>query len=134
MQSVRWIYITVRFINQKICEDALERNYEVNKHNDNSKLGLNVENKSLLWELNSLQPAPCFNVQGVKESKEDLWTSKETIKLKLTMNEWTISVDHRSETKSLYPDFVFREREMEHHEEVLFVFSTGISSKCLFLC
>ena len=47
------------------------------------------------------------------------------------MNEQPISVDHKSEIKSIYPDFVFKEREIQHHEEVILVFSTGISSKCL---
>ena len=37
------------------------------------------------------------------------WTSKGIIKLKRTINELPISVDHESEIKSLYPDFVFKE-------------------------
>ena len=33
------------------------------------------------------------------------------MKLKRTMNEQPISVDHKSEIKSIYPDFVFKERD-----------------------
>ena len=39
------------------------------------------------------------------------WTSKGIIKLKRTVNEWPILIDHESEIKSLYPDFVFKKRD-----------------------
>ena len=35
----------VRFVNQKFCKDALEKKFNVNKHIDNSRIGLNFENK-----------------------------------------------------------------------------------------
>ena len=49
----------------------------------------------------------------LKRAKEiyNCWTSKETIKLKRTMNEHPISVDRESEIESLYQYFAFKERD-----------------------
>ena len=73
-----------------------------------------------MWERYSLQPVPCLNVQylawmcrDLKRAKKmyNCSTSKEIVKLKRMVNEQPISVEHESEIKSLYPNFVFKERD-----------------------
>ena len=39
------------------------------------------------------------------------WISKGIIKFKWTVNEQPVSVNHKSEIKCLYPDFIFKERQ-----------------------
>ena len=44
----------VRFVNRKVCKDALEKKFEVNRPIDNSKLGFKRESKLFICEnLNS---------------------------------------------------------------------------------
>ena len=97
------------------CKDALdlEKKFDVNKCIDNSKLGFNVENR--LFVCKNLVPYNqhlAWMCRELKKAKKiyNCWTSKRTIKLKRTINERSISIDHESEIKSLYPDFVFKER------------------------
>ena len=40
----------VRFVNRKFSKDALEKEFEVNKRIDNSKLAFNVENRLFVCE------------------------------------------------------------------------------------
>ena len=104
----------VRFVNRKFCKDALEKTFEVNERIDNSKLGFNVKNKLFVCEnLTPYNQRLTWMCRELKRAKKiyNCWTSKGIIKLKRTMNEQPISVDHESEIKSLYPDFIFKERD-----------------------
>ena len=77
-------------------------------------IGVNVENKLFVCEnLTPCNQHLAWMCRELKSTKKiyNCWTSIGTIELKSTMNEWPISVDHESETKSLYPGFVFKERE-----------------------
>ena len=43
--------ITVKFVNRKVCKDALEKKFEVNILIDNSKFGFKRENKLLFVKI-----------------------------------------------------------------------------------
>ena len=46
----------VRFVNRKVCKDALEKKFEVNRLIDNSKLGFKRESKLFIPEIKALYP------------------------------------------------------------------------------
>ena len=104
----------VRFVNCKVCKDALEKKFEVNRLTDNSKLGFKWESKLFICE--NLTPCNqrlawmCRELKKAKKIHNSL-SNKGTIKFRRTVNERPISVDHESEIKVLYPDFIFKERD-----------------------
>ena len=104
----------VRFVNLKVCKDALEKKFEVNRLIDNSKLGFKRDNKLFICEnLTPYNQRLAWMCRELKRAKEihNSWSNKRIIKFRRTMNERPISVDHESEAKALYPDFIFRERD-----------------------
>ena len=109
--------IIVRFVNRKVCKDALEKKFEVNRLIDNSKLGFKSfkrENKLFICEnvtpYNQRLP---WMFRELKRARKihNSWSNKGIIEFRRTMNERPISVDHESEIKTLYPDFIFKERD-----------------------
>ena len=103
----------VRFVNRKVCKDALEKKFEVNRLIDNSKLGFKRENKLFICEnLTPYNQRPAWMCRVLKRAKKiyNSWSNKGIFKFR-TMNERPMSVDHESEIKALYPDFIFKERD-----------------------
>ena len=52
--------------------------------------------------------------EGVKKRAKKIhnsWSNKRIIKFRRTMNKRPIPVNHQSEMKALYPDFIFKERD-----------------------
>ena len=102
-----------RFVNCKVCKDALKKKSEVNRLIDNSKLGFKRKNKLFICE-NSIPynwhlAWMCRELQRAKKIHNS-WSNKGIIKFKRTMNEQPISVDHESEIKAFHPDFISKER------------------------
>ena len=104
----------IRFVNRKVCKNTLEKKFEVNKLIDNSKLGFKRENKLSICEnltpYNQRLARMCRELKRAKKIHNS-WSSKRITKFRRTMNERPISVDHESEIKALYPDFIFKERD-----------------------
>ena len=96
------------FVNRKVCKDALEKKFEVNKLIDNSENELFIcenltpYNQRLVWMCRELERA-----KNIHNSR----SSKGIIKFRRTMNEPPISVDHEPQIKALYRDFIFKERD-----------------------
>ena len=110
----------VRFVSRKVCKDALEKKFEVNRLINNSKFGFKRENK--LFTCENLTPNNqclawmCRNLKRAKKI-HNFWSNKGIIKFRRTMNERPISVDHKY---VLFIQTLFLKRGIEHHEEILF--------------
>ena len=104
----------VRFVNQKVCKDELEKKFDVNRLIDNSKLGFKRENKLFICEnLTPYNQRLAWMSRELKRAKKinNFWSNKGIINFRKTMNERAISVDRESEIKGLYQEFIFKERD-----------------------
>ena len=74
----------VRFVNRKVCKDALEKKFEVNRLIDTTKLGFKRENKLFICEnLTTYNQRLAWMCRELKREKKNhnSWSNKGIIKL-----------------------------------------------------
>ena len=102
---------TVWFVNRKFCKEALEKNFDLWKinnaelHFDTSSVlyfseNLTLYNQYLAWKCRELKRTNLIH---------STWSSKELIKIRRSMNEKPIPIDHENDIFNLYQNFVFKE-------------------------
>ena len=103
----------VRFVNRKNCKAIPEKKLSLNRKLDNAKLGFQEDarifvsgnltpyNQNLAWKCREWKRAGKIH---------SCWSAKEVVKIRRTMNEHPIAVNHDTDIASLYPDFVFKVR------------------------
>ena len=102
----------VRFVNRKFCNLILDKKHELKKI-DNAKLCF--QNNVKLFVSENLSP---FNERLAWKCKElrqaskihSAFSSKGIVKIRHTMNERPISIEHDRDLTWLYPDFIFKEK------------------------
>ena len=80
---------TIRFVNCKVCKDALEKKFEVNRLSDISKLDFKRENKLFISEnLTPYNQRLTWVCRELKRAKKihNSWSNKGIIKFRRTMN------------------------------------------------
>ena len=104
----------VRFVNRKNCKTVLEKKISLIRKLDNEKLGsqsdarifvsenLTPYNQHLAWKCRELKGAGKIH---------SCWSAKGVVKIRRTMNERPIAINHDTDIASLYPDFVFKVRK-----------------------
>ena len=102
----------VRFVNWKFCYQALDKKIDLHKL-DTRRLGLNPVKTSYFSE--NLTPTNQLLAWKCRELKRasmihSTWSARGVIKIRRTANERTLSIKNDNDLKSLYPDFVFRDR------------------------
>ena len=102
----------VRFVNRKFCYQALDKKMDLHKLNSR-RLGfnpvkalyfsenLNPTNQLLAWKRRELKRASMIH---------STCSARGVIKIRRTANERAVSIKNDNDLKSLYPDFVFRDR------------------------
>ena len=93
----------VRFVSRKVCKDALEKKFEVNRLINNSMFGFKRENKLFTCEnLTPYNQCLAWMCRDLKRAKKihNFWSNKGIIKFRRTMNERSTSVDHESDPLS----------------------------------
>ena len=102
----------IRFVNRKFCYQALDKKMDLHKL-DSRRLGFNPvktlyfsenltpTNQLLAWKCRELKRASMIH---------STWSARGVIKIRRTANERAVSIKNDNDLKSLYPDFVFRDR------------------------
>ena len=104
----------VRFVNRKHCYQALNRKMDL-RIIDNSSRAFQPDVKLYLSE--NLTPYNQYLGWKCRELKRaslihGSWSSRGVIKLRRTMNERPINITNEATLPELYPDFIFRAKEM----------------------
>ena len=102
----------VRFVNRKFCYQALDKKMDLHKL-DSRRLGFNPV-KTLYFSEN-LTPTNQLLAWKCRELKRaskihSTWSASGVIKIRRTANERALSIKNDNDLKSIYPDFVFRDR------------------------
>ena len=100
-----------KFVNRKFCYQALDKKMELHK-TGSKRLGFNpvityfsknltLTNQLLAWKCRELKSASMIH---------STWSARRVIRIRRTANERALSSKNDNDLKSLYPDFVFRDR------------------------
>ena len=101
----------VRFVNRKFCKKALEAKFDLRKINNAE---LHFDTSSVLYFSENLTPYNQYLAWKCRELKRaklihSTWSSKGLIKIRRSMYEKPISIEHENDIFNLYPNFVFKE-------------------------
>ena len=100
-------------VNTNNCKAVLEKKLSLNRKPDDEKLGFQSDarifvsknltpyNQHLAWKCRELKRAGKIH---------SCWSAKGVVKIRRTMNEHPIAINHDTDIASLYPDFVFKVR------------------------
>ena len=105
------INTTVRFMNRRVCKKAFEKK-DLNSKLNNVKLEFRSDVKIFLSEnLTPYNQHLSWMCRELKQARRihSCWSSKGVVKIRRTMNA-AISISHEFDSKALYPDFVFKEK------------------------
>ena len=101
----------VRFVTRKFCKKALEAKFDSQNVNNAE---LHFDTISVLHFSENLTPYNQYLAWKCRELKRanlihSTWSSKSLIKIRRSMNEKPIPIEHENDIFNLYPNFVFKE-------------------------
>ena len=101
----------VRFVTRKFCKKALEAKFD---SQNVSNAELHFDTISVLHFSENLTPYNQYLAWKCRELKRanlihSTWSSKSLIKIRRSMNEKPIPIEHENDIFNLYPTFVFKE-------------------------
>ena len=103
----------VHFVNRKNCKAILEKKLSLNIKLDNAKLGFQSDARIFVSEnLITYNQHLAWKCRELKRTGKihSCWSAKGVVKIRRTMNEHQIVINHDTDIASLYPDFVFKVR------------------------
>ena len=101
----------VRFVTRKFCKKALEAKFDSQNVNNAE---LHFDTISVLHFSENLTPYNQYLAWKCRELKRanlihSTWSSKSLIKIRRSMNEKPIPIEHENDIFNLYPNFIFKE-------------------------
>ena len=104
----------VRFVNRKFCYQDLDKKMELHKLNS-KRVGFNpVKTLYFSENLTSLDQLLAWKCRELNRASiiHSTWSALGVIRRRRTANERALSIKNDNDLKSLYPDFVFRDRQL----------------------